>query len=136
MNPSDPDADFLQRGECLDDERLTRLIGSIRASQAIQKSHAEAVEQRLRLHFAEADVLGATLWLTEPELAFHQLGLPVCFACERCPWAPRCGFLGAAHINATVKARHEERPVGSGELARLFDALPGPDVIPGATPAD
>ena len=44
MNPSDPDADFLQRGECLDDERLTRLIGSIRASQAIQKSHAEAVE--------------------------------------------------------------------------------------------
>ena len=66
----------------------------------------------------------AMLWLTEPALAFHQLDLPVCFACERCSKAARCGYLGAAHINATVKARHEERLGSRDGLARIFDSIP------------
>ena len=99
----------------------------------------EAVEARQRLHFAEDDVMAAMLWLTEPALAFHQLDLPVCFACERCSKAARCGFVGAAYINATVKARHEERPVDVAGLAGVFDGLPGESAgvarVPGGDPA-
>ena len=48
--------------------------------------------------------MAAMLWLTEPA---------------------RCGSVGAAYINATVKARHEERPVDVAGLADVFDGLPG-----------
>ncbi len=91
---------------------------------AVSGLAAAGVERELRRHFAEADVLAAMLWLSDPELAFHQLDLPSCFACERCPWASRCGFVGAVHVNAAVKARHEERPPGCDGLARVFDGLP------------
>ena len=82
-----------------------------------------AVEERLRRHFAELDVQAAMLWLTDPELAFHQLELPVCFECERCPHLSRCGFIGAAHVVAAVKARHEAQSPGCDDLARVFDGL-------------
>jgi ribosomal protein S12 methylthiotransferase accessory factor len=82
-----------------------------------------AVEERLRFHFAELDVQAAMLWLTDPELAFHQLELPVCFECERCPYLSRCGFIGAAHVVAAVKARHEADPPGCDDLVRVFDGL-------------
>ena len=44
MYPTDPDAGFLARGECLDDARVTRLVEAVRTSQAIRESHAEAIE--------------------------------------------------------------------------------------------
>jgi len=84
---------------------------------------AAAVEERLRRHFAELEVQAAMLWLTDPELAFHQLELPVCFDCERCPYLSSCGFIGAAHVVAAVKQRHEADPPGCDGLARVFDGL-------------
>ncbi len=44
MNPNTPEARALVSGECLDDERIARLIEAIRSSPAIHKSHAEAVQ--------------------------------------------------------------------------------------------
>jgi len=84
---------------------------------------AAAVEELLRQHFAELDVQAAMLWLTDPELAFHQLELPACFACESCPYLSRCGFIGTAHVVAAVKARHEAQPAGCDDLASVFDGL-------------
>ena len=82
------------------------------------------MEARLRLCFAEPDVEEALLWLRDPELALHQLELPACFDCERCPLVARCGFVGAAHVTGAVKARHEARPVGCDDLAHTFNGLP------------
>jgi geranylgeranyl pyrophosphate synthase len=45
MFPNDPNVAFIQRGECLDEEDSTlHLVESIRSSDAITRSHAEAVQ--------------------------------------------------------------------------------------------
>lgn len=45
MHPEDPDAQYLLRGECLESEKMAiRLVNSIRNSDAIRKSQAEAAE--------------------------------------------------------------------------------------------